>query len=187
MLRDVFLACREGRGAPSGYRLAGGPSGEWLGPVAAALVNDSGAQKFGWKNLQTALLVLAVKHCTFHSSVSPLKFPGALLHGRNKACVQLKVHFPSSQGSRPALGWSSSGGWVLFHAHFTEVRHSLEKRRPGAGAGRERFPQQRPCSPHAQTLQAFPWRLSCSPGCETLDVSGSYPDKSPSWEGCERF
>lgn len=42
MLRDVFFACREGRGVFLGYRLVGGLSGEWFGLVAVVLVNDFG-------------------------------------------------------------------------------------------------------------------------------------------------
>lgn len=40
MLWDMFVACREEYRALPGYRQVGGPSGEWLGPVAAALMND---------------------------------------------------------------------------------------------------------------------------------------------------
>lgn len=41
MLWEVTFACWEGHRSLSGYQQAGGPSREWLGLVAAALVNNS--------------------------------------------------------------------------------------------------------------------------------------------------
>ena len=68
-------------------------------------------QTFGWKALQTVLLVLAARPCVFHSSVSPVKFPGAPLGGvkqRQHVCGWKCISQQS--GSWEWSSWGV-GGW----------------------------------------------------------------------------
>lgn len=70
------------------------------------------------------LLVLADRPCVFHSSVSPVKFPGAPLGGvKQRQCVYGWKCISQQSGSQEALEWSSwevGGGFVL--GHVTQVR-----------------------------------------------------------------
>lgn len=148
-------------GVQTSSRLVGGLSGEWLGPVAAALVNDSQSADIwleGPPNSPVGLGSQAV--CVPFISVtceiprSPSRWSEA-----ETVCVWLEVHFPAVRvPGGPGMEFLGGGRGFRSGTCYSSERHFLEKGEPGAGAGWEYFLQQRCLSP--QTLQACPWRLS---------------------------
>lgn len=102
-----------------------------------------------------------------HSSVSPVKFPGA--PGWSEAetvCVWLEVHFPAVRvPGGPGMEFLGGGRGFRSGTCYSSERHFWKKGEPGAGAGWEYF-QQRCLSP--QTLQGLSLEGSgsCSPGFE---------------------
>lgn len=148
-------------GVQTSSRLVGGPSGEWLSPVAAALVNDSQSADMwleGPPNSPVGLGSQAV--CVPFISVtceiprSPSGWSEA-----ETARVWLEVHFPALRVlGGPGMEFLRGGRGFISGTCYSSERLFLEKGEPGAGAGWECFLQHRWLS--AQTLQACPWRLS---------------------------
>lgn len=120
----VLLACREGCRALPGYRLGGGPNGEWLGPVAAALVSDSSSTEIWRKvppNSPVGLGSQAV--CVLFISVtSEIPRGPSTWSETETARVQLEVRFRSSQGPRQLLDAVLEAGGGLFLGHLTQMR-----------------------------------------------------------------
>ena len=129
-------------------RLVGGPSGEWFGPVAAALVNDSQSADIwleGPPNSPVGLGSQAV--CVPFISVtceiprSPSRWSEA-----ETACVWLEVHFPAVRV--PGMEFLR-GGWVgggLFLGHLTQVRDtSWRKANLGLELGGSAFSSRDAC------------------------------------------
>lgn len=103
-----------------GYRLGGGPNGEWLGPVAAALVSDSSSTEIWLKvppNSPVGLGSQAV--CVLFISVtSEIPRGSSTWSETETARVQLEVRFRSSQGPRQLLDGVLEAG----EGHLTQMR-----------------------------------------------------------------
>ena len=155
-------------GVQTSSRLVGGPSGEWLSPVAAALVNDSQSADMwleGPPNSPVGLGSQAV--CVPFISVT-CEIPRSPSGWSESETARVWLECISQHsGSWEALEWSSWGvGGGLFLGHVTQVRDSSwRKVSLGLALGGSAFSSTDGCllRPSRPVLGGS---ASCSPGPE---------------------